>query len=186
MSNSFGKAQEVADGPIRKLYTGAENFKVIAVNPTKEEIERFKKMRDLNLPLPSSLVLWSPWLDLAKVGDSHFTLADNDPSLKYSNLLENAALAYSPESEFKNPYVSPVYGDFSKKFPPTLIQVGSKEILLSDAIRMYRTLDDHDIETKLDVYEGMWHVWQGYYLTPESKTAVKNTNRFILKHLNMK
>ncbi|MEP2280158.1 alpha/beta hydrolase fold domain-containing protein [Maribacter sp.] len=141
------------------------------------------KMRDLNLPLPSSLVLWSPWLDLAKVGDSHYTLADNDPSLKYSNLLEYAALAYAPESEFKNPYVSPVYGDYSKNFPPTLIQVGSKEILLSDAIRMYRTLDDHDIETKLDVYEGMWHVWQGYYLTPESKTAVKNTNKFILKHL---
>lgn len=143
------------------------------------------KIRDANLPMPSSLVLWSPWLDLAKVGDSHFTLADNDPSLKYSNLLENAALAYAPKSEFKNPYVSPVYGDFSKKFPPTLIQVGSKEILLSDAIRMYRILDDHGIESKLDVYEGMWHVWQGYYLMPESKTAVENTKKFIYKHLNM-
>jgi hypothetical protein len=40
MSNGFGKGQEVTDGPLRKLWTGAENFKVVAVNPTKEEIEK--------------------------------------------------------------------------------------------------------------------------------------------------
>lgn len=141
------------------------------------------KMRDLGIELPSCLVLWSAWTDINEIGDTYFTLADNDPSLIYENYLANAALAYAPKNEFKNPYVSPVYGDFSKGFPPTLLQVGSKELFLSNAIRMYRALDNAGIATKLDVYEGMWHVWQGHYLLPESKKAVENTKKFILNHL---
>jgi acetyl esterase/lipase len=143
------------------------------------------KMQDQNIELPAVLVLWSPWADIDQVGDTYFTLADNDPNLVNRDFLENAALAYAPKSEFKNPYVSPVYGDFSKGFPPTLIQVGSKEIFLSNAIRMYRALDDANKDVKLDVYEGMWHVWQGHYLLPESKKAVNNTKKFMFKHLKI-
>ncbi len=143
------------------------------------------KMRDQNIELPAVLVLWSPWTDIDQVGDSYFTLADNDPNLMNRDFLENAALAYAPKSEFKNPYVSPVYGDFSKTYPPTLIQVGSKEVFLSNAIRMYRALDDAGKDVKLDVYEGMWHVWQGHYLLPESKKAVENTKKFMFKHLKI-
>lgn len=141
------------------------------------------KMRDLGIELPSCLVLWSAWTDINEIGDTYFTLADNDPSLIYENYLANAALAYAPKNEFKNPYVSPVYGDFSKGFPPTLLQVGGKELFLSNAIRMYRALDNAGIAVKLDIYEGMWHVWQGHYLLPESKKAVENTKKFILNHL---
>jgi len=143
------------------------------------------KMRDLGIEMPAALVLWSPWSDIDQIGETYFTLADNDPSLVYNNFLENAALAYAPKSEFKNPYVSPVYGDFRKGFPPTLIQVGSKEIFLSNAIRIYRAIDDANIEVKLDVYEGMWHVWQGHYLLPESIKAVENTKKFMFKHLKI-
>lgn len=143
------------------------------------------KMRDLGMPLPAVLVLWSPWTDIDQIGDTYSTLADNDPSLKYPNFLENAAKAYASKEEFKNPYVSPVYGDYSKAYPPTLIQVGGKEVFLSNAIRMYRALNDFDKEVKLDVYEGMWHVWQGHYLLPESKKAVKNTKKFMFKYLNI-
>ena len=51
---------------------------------------------------------------------------------------------------------------------------------------MYRAIDDGNIEAKLDVYEGMWHVWQGHYLLPESKKAVENTKKFIFKHLKIR
>ena len=144
------------------------------------------KMRDQGIALPAVLVLWSPWTDIDKIGDTYYTLAGNDPNLVSRDFLENAGLAYAPKSEFKNPYVSPVYGDFTKNFPPTLIQVGSKEIFLSNAIRMYRKLDDANKEVKLDVYEGMWHVWQGHYLLPESKKAVENTKNFMFKYLKIK
>lgn len=142
------------------------------------------KMRDDNIEMPSSLVLWSPWTDIDKIGDTYFTLAQNDPNLVYNNFLEYCAQAYAPKNEFKNPYVSPVYGDFSKDFPPTLIQVGGKETFLSNSIRMYRALDTAGKEVKLDVYEGMWHVWQGYYKIPESKIAIKNTSKFIFQHFS--
>ncbi|MCF6194508.1 MAG: alpha/beta hydrolase [Kangiellaceae bacterium] len=141
------------------------------------------KARDQGVELPAVLVLWSPWSDIDQVGDTYYTLAHNDPLLVYSDFLENAALAYAPKSEFQNPYVSPVYGDFSKDFPPTLIQVGSKETFLSNAIRLYRAIDNQQKIVKLDVYEGMWHVWQGHYLLPESQAAVKNTKRFMFKYL---
>ena len=141
------------------------------------------KMRDNNIPLPGAVVLWSPWADIDQVGDTYFTLKDNDPNLVFDDFLENCALAYAPRNEWKNPYVSAVYGDFSKDFPPTLIQVGGKEIFLSNSIRMYRNLKENNKEVELDVYEGMWHVWQGYYNIPESKMAIKNTKNFIFKHL---
>lgn len=141
------------------------------------------KMRDLQLNLPKVVVLWSPWSDLDEIGDSYFTLKNSDPNLVYNGFLEHCAEAYAPRDEWKNPYVSPVYGDYTKEFPPTLIQVGSREIFLSNSIRMYRILKENNKEVELDVYEGMWHVWQGYYHIPESKIAIKNTKNFILKHL---
>lgn len=143
------------------------------------------KMRDLQIALPKAVVLWSPWSDIDEIGDSYYTLKSTDPNLVYKGFLEYCAEAYAPKNEWKNPYVSPVYGDYSKEFPPTLIQVGSKEIFLSNAIRMYRKLKENNKEVELDVYEGMWHVWQGYYHIPESKMAIKNTKNFMFKHLDI-
>jgi epsilon-lactone hydrolase len=60
----------------------------------------------------------------------------------------------------KKPYVSPVYGNFTTGFPPTMIQVGTKEILLSDSVGLHQALDLAGIPVKLDVYEGMPHVFQ--------------------------
>ena len=57
-------------------------------------------------------------------------------------------------------------------FPPTLIQVGTKEIFLSNAVRHYQALDNAGIEVKLDPYEGMWHVFQAFnWNLPESDLA---------------
>ena len=61
----------------------------------------------------------------------------------------------------RHPYVSPVYGDYSQGFPPTLIQGGTREIFLSNFVRHYRALDDAGVEVELDLYEGMPHVFQG-------------------------
>ncbi|WP_166461143.1 alpha/beta hydrolase fold domain-containing protein [Flavicella sediminum] len=143
------------------------------------------KMRDQKINLPGALVLWSGWFDIHEIGDSYFTLKDNDPNLVFDDFLENCAEAYAPKSAWKNPYVSPIYGDYTKDFPPTLIQVGSKEIFLSNSIRLYRNLIENNKTVSLDVYEGMWHVWQGYYTIPESKIAINNTKKFIFKHLNI-
>jgi epsilon-lactone hydrolase len=128
------------------------------------------KMRDEGLGMPAALVLWSPWTDITETGDTYATLAHADPSLIYTPSLKNSADAYADPAEQLHPYVSPVYGDFSKGFSPTLIQVGTKEIFLSNAIRLYHAIEAKGGTAKLDVYEGMPHVFQ--QRLPESAESV--------------
>nr|WP_185977007.1 alpha/beta hydrolase [Shewanella psychropiezotolerans] len=87
----------------------------------------------LGMDLPAAVVLWSPWSDITDTGDSYHTLKDADPLYLYDLLLRPSAEAYAAKKDQKHPYVSPVYGDYSKPFPPTLIQAGTKELFLSDA-----------------------------------------------------
>ena len=88
--------------------------------------------------MPVALVLWSPWTDVTGIGDTYSTLKNADPFVSYDSMLQNMADAYANPSDQNNPYVSPVYGNFSKGFPPTLIQGGTKELLLSDFVRLYQ------------------------------------------------
>jgi acetyl esterase/lipase len=142
------------------------------------------KMRDEGIGMPAALVLLSPWSDIADAGDSYHTLAAAEPTYTYKDLLKPAAAAYAPPAEQKNPYVSPVYGDYSKGFPPTLIQGGTKEIFLSNFIRQYQAIDQAGIPVKLDLYEGMVHVFQlGHPAWPESKTARLKIRAFLKAHL---
>jgi acetyl esterase/lipase len=136
--------------------------------------------------MPAVVVLVSPWSDITETGDTYFTLKDKDPILAYGNSLNESALAYAPVSEHKNPYVSPVYGDYTKGFPPTLIQGGSKEIFVSNFIRQYQALDQAGIPVKLDLYEGMWHVFQeiNYYL-PESRIALGKFRDWVYLYLGV-
>ncbi len=142
------------------------------------------KMRDLGMELPAALTLISPWLDLTNSGDTRYTLANNEVIGVYENRLENAAYAYADTGNLKHPYASPVYGDFSEEFPPTLIQGGTKEILLSDFVRFYQALDQAGHEVKLDIYDGMWHGFQIQYDIPESRTAKGKIKKFLRQKIN--
>jgi acetyl esterase/lipase len=141
------------------------------------------KMRDKGLGMPAAVVLWSPWLNLTGNGDTYFTLKDADPYLSYDSFLKNTAGAYADPADQKNPYVSPVYGNFSKGYPPTLIQGGTREIFLSEFVRLYQALDQAHVPVKLDIYEGMPHVHQYLYKTPESKVALSKMNDFLKMYL---
>jgi acetyl esterase/lipase len=107
-------------------------------------------------------------------------LKDADPFLPSALDLNNMASAYTNPTDQKNPYVSPVYGNFSKGFPPTLIQGGTSKFMLSDFIRLYRAIDQVDIPVKLDIYEGMPHDFQIFlYNTPETYTALSKMSNFL-------
>lgn len=142
------------------------------------------KMRDKGIGMPAAVVLWSPWTDVTQNGDTYFTLMASDPLLTNNLFLKNSADAYANSIDQKNPYVSPVYGDFSKGFPPTLIQGGTKEILVSDFVRLYQALDQADVPVKLDIYEGMPHVFQYILMkTPESDISLSKMNDFLRLYL---
>lgn len=142
------------------------------------------KISDEGIGVPAAIALWSPWTDVSGAGDTYSTLKDSDPFISES-MVKNMGGAYANISDQKNPYASPVYGNFSKGFSPTLIQVGTKEVLLSDSVRLYQSLDQANLPVKLDVYEGMPHVFQTtLYGTPESSLAILKTSEFLKEYLN--
>jgi acetyl esterase/lipase len=142
------------------------------------------KMRDTGIGMPAAAVLVSPWCDVTHTGDTWFTLARADANFTWEQNGMYAASAYAAPEDQKNPYASPAYGDFSKGFPPTLIQGGTKEVLLSDFVRLYQALDVAGVPVKLDIYEGMPHNFATRLPeAPESKAARKKIADFTRKYL---
>ena len=142
------------------------------------------KLRDAGLGMPAAVVLWSPWADITETGDTYVTLKAAEPNYLYEMVLGPSADAYADREDQKNPYVSPVYGDFKKGFPPTLIQGGTREIFLSNFVRLYQALDTAGQSVTLDIYEGMPHVFQVKApQSPEAVTALKKMGAFLKQHL---
>lgn len=108
--------------------------------------------------LPRGLVLMSPWTDLTSSGKSFQTKAEMDPVLNKA-YIDRMVKAYAVDCELTDPLVSPLYGEF-EGFPPTYIQVGENEILLSDALRLHQAFVEKNVPVKIDIYPGMWHVFQ--------------------------
>ena len=116
------------------------------------------RLKEQERLLPRGLVLLSPWTDLTKSGKSYESRKEVDPVLDHEYLdrmIEN----YAGGQELSNPLISPLFGSF-KGFPPTYIQVGDNEILLSDATLLHKKLLKENVSAHLDVYKGMWHVFQ--------------------------
>lgn len=133
-------------------------------------------LRDNGLPLPLGIVTLSAWTDLTITNRSHTTLDKKDPILS-SDELRIAALKYSHGEYLKNPYISPVYGDF-EGFCPVLIHVGSNEVLFDDSKVLYEKLKEANVDVKISIYDGMWHVWHGFDV-PESKAALLEIKEFM-------
>jgi monoterpene epsilon-lactone hydrolase len=93
--------------------------------------------------------------------------------------LHEWALCYTDESNLANPLVSPVYADFHG-FPPLLIQVGSEEILLDDAIVLAEKAKADSVDVTLNIWDGMFHVWQALGdLIPENKKTFEEIAQFV-------
>lgn len=116
------------------------------------------RLKEQERLLPRGLVLLSPWTDLTKSGKSYESRKEVDPVLDHEYLdrmIEN----YAGGQALSNPLISPLFGNF-KGFPPTYIQVGDNEILLSDATLLHKKLLKENVSAHLDIYKGMWHVFQ--------------------------
>ena len=143
------------------------------------------KIRDEGLPMPGALFLMSPWTDVTTAGDAKTTLAAVDPIVNPATLTWSADV-YADPADQKNPYVSPVYGDYSKPFPPTIISGGTREALLSDFVREYQAIRGGGHEAVLDLYEGMPHVFQTIaFGSPETKTSAERAAAFFDAHLTL-
>jgi monoterpene epsilon-lactone hydrolase len=134
--------------------------------------------REHGLPLPAGGVCLSPWVDLTQSGDSYTAKASEDPSITRAYLDKYADL-YLPGADPKNPLASPLFADLSG-LPPLLIQVGTAEVLLDDAVQLAARARAAGVKVELDAWEQMTHVWQnnGPGL-PESQEAIARIGVFI-------
>jgi acetyl esterase/lipase len=139
-------------------------------------------LRERSLTLPAALLLMSPVVDLSGEGDTNATLAAVDYLER--PMLEPAFRAYADPADWANPLVSPIHADYAQGFPLTLIQVGTREILLSDSVRLHRKLAAAGQRSRLEVYEGMPHVFQPLLAaTPEGLVAWAEIAAFWSEHL---
>ena len=134
------------------------------------------RARDEGLPLPAATVLNTPELDLTESGDTFQTHQLIDVMLPLPLMETN--LLYAGGHDLSHPYLSPLFGDFSKGFPPTYLQTGTRDMFLSNAVRMHRALRRARVPVELHVGEGMPHGGFGG-ATPEDMELKAEVQRFV-------
>lgn len=135
-----------------------------------------------DLPLPPAVALFSPWIDLTHKGDSHTTLLGLDPTLSVNHFLTPASEAYAGE-EYKtsDPKISPLFAEMPENFPPTIISSATRDLLLSDSIRLAKKLSAKGCEVDLRITEGLWHVFEWYPQCPEAVESLMEIINFLKK-----
>tara|TARA_R110002110_G_scaffold4877_4_gene24663 strand:+ start:4929 stop:5828 length:900 start_codon:yes stop_codon:yes gene_type:complete len=140
------------------------------------------RLKAEGLPLPAALICLSAATDMTASGASHISNAEAD-SLFVPAMMESLMPVYYPGGNDKDPLVSPLFGDVSG-FPPTLLQVGEREMLRDDSVRMSEALKAAGTETVLEVWPKVWHVWQlNADMLPEAREAITHIVRFARQHL---
>ncbi|HEX4209608.1 MAG TPA: alpha/beta hydrolase, partial [Candidatus Binataceae bacterium] len=142
------------------------------------------KLRDDGVALPAALACISPWVDLAMTGESMESQAANDPIVSRA-MLQGWARQYLGERDPRMPLASPLYADL-RGLPPLLIQVGANEVLLDDARRMAERAAAAGVETRLEVWPEMIHVWHSFAaIMAEGREAIERIGSFVRAHLGI-
>lgn len=130
--------------------------------------------------LPAALILMSPWTDMTASGSSYTERAEIDPMLTVE-YIHGVRDVYAGKANLRDPSLSPLFGDFAG-FPPTLIQVGTHEILYSDAEALCLRLQAAGAECRLEVWADMWHVFQMFPIK-KAAAAMEQIALFLLELL---
>jgi monoterpene epsilon-lactone hydrolase len=134
------------------------------------------RARDEGLPLPAGAVLMTPEVDLTESGDTFRTNLGVDSVLTVSLMPQN--LLYAAGHDLTDPYVSPLFGDFTKGFCPTLITAGTRDLFLSNAVRLHRALRNAGVRAELHVTEAAPH-GSFFGLAPENHEIDAEVRLFI-------
>ncbi|MBP1737062.1 MAG: 6-hexanolactone hydrolase [Oscillospiraceae bacterium] len=136
------------------------------------------RLRSMGRKLPRALVLLSPFTDMTASGASYAARAEDDPILSL-DYIRAVSAAYAGGHALGEPMLSPLFANLNH-FPPTLIQAGSHEILLSDSVRLRDRMVASGVPCRLEVYQNMWHVFQMYPIKRAS-VAMEHVGKFLLE-----
>jgi monoterpene epsilon-lactone hydrolase len=136
------------------------------------------------LPLPGAIAPGTPMSDLTKTGDSFYTNFMVDNVLVGSDgRCDAMAKLYANGHDLKDPMLSPVYGDMHG-FPPALLTTGTRDLLLSNTVRVHRKLRQAGVDAELHVYEGQSHAhYMRSSTAPETREAFEEIAKFFDRHL---
>jgi acetyl esterase/lipase len=141
-------------------------------------------IRDQGLTAPAGVVLLTPEVDLTESGDSFRTNALLDVVLQ--GPLPDCNALYAAGHDPADPYLSPLNADFTKGFPPTLIQSGTRDLFLSNSVLMHRKLRQAGVAAELHVWEAMPHAGFGAFGlgdAPENAEIDEEVRRFIARRI---
>lgn len=136
------------------------------------------RARDEGLPLPAATVLVSPEVDLTESGDTFQTNLGVDTTLARS--LMPANLLYAGGHDLADPHLSPLFGDVAKGFPPTFLASGTRDLFLSNTVRMHRNLRATGVPSELHLIEAAPH--GGFIGAPEDLEILDDMIEFIGRH----
>lgn len=143
------------------------------------------KLKAEGRPLPAALVCLSPVTDLTGSGESYKTNARAD-AVFTPELMAKFAPLYVADADIRDPLISPLFGD-PTGLPPTLFQVAGTEILRDDSVRMAGKMRASGVDVTLDVWPGLWHVWQmSASKLPEGVQALEKIAEFLRRQLKEK
>ena len=141
------------------------------------------KLRDVKEELPACLWLVSPWTDLTMSGSTLITKEAVDPLIHKSYLRELADAYLGSAVDRKDPRVSPLFAKLTG-MPPLLIQVGSAETLLDDALRLAAAAGEADVSVRLEIWPHMIHAWPLWNARLEpGRQALSSAGSFLRSHL---
>ena len=136
------------------------------------------RAREEGLPFPAGLGLNSPPADFTFQGSTWYTNAEGTSPDDFANMLT----LYKAEYPVEHPYISPLFGEFDDSFPPTIITSGTRDMLLSDSVRLHRKLVNAGVKTELHVWEGAPH---GFFMgrAPEDREHIQQIREFLLAQM---
>jgi epsilon-lactone hydrolase len=138
--------------------------------------------RDHGLPLPAAAFVMSPYADLTLAGTTMETKGALDPLLS-REALQARVPDYTAGQDAALGLISPIFADLSG-LPPLIIQAGSHEVLLDDAVRLAQRAATADVEVTLDITPGVPHVFQAYSpLLDEAGAALDRAGQLLSAHL---
>jgi monoterpene epsilon-lactone hydrolase len=139
-------------------------------------------LREAGVALPSCGYVMSPYVDLTLAGESLVAKREADPLLT-PGALRARVTDYVGSGDASDPGISPIFADL-RGLPPLLIQVGSHEVLLSDALRLADRAGISDVPVTLEVTPGVPHVFQAYAaMLDEAAVALDRGAAFLKTHL---
>ncbi len=140
------------------------------------------KLRAKNKQLPQKLILMSPWVD-ATLGNPDIDLNKHEDVMMTVERLSRAAHEYVGDADPKDPLISPMFGDLAG-LPPTLIQMGTADLLLADCRMFYQKCLLAGVDVRYEEFPGAFHDFMMLNILPEAKRALKSQARFLQQSLN--